>query len=158
MVLAVYLTPNQDVAYVLAIAYVSLSILLGGFYIRISDVPFKILRSISYLSYPRFALQGLAINELTSDDYNGVPNNCLSAGMLGATDAEINSLVNNANASRQQAMDGQSCSFVYAGKDALNFWDFKFSLATCFGALLGFLAFFHIASYVALRTLYKARR
>lgn len=158
MVLAVYLTPNQDVAYVLAIAYVSLSILLGGFYIRISEVPFKVLRYMSYLSYPRFALQGLAINELTPDNYQGVPNNCLSGGMLGATDAEIDSLVNNANATRQQAMDGQSCQFVYNGKDALKFWDFNFSLATCFRALIGFLAFFHVASYIALRTLYKARR
>ena len=158
MVLAVYLTPNQDVAYVLAIAYVSLSILLGGFYIRISEVPFKVLRYMSYLSCPRFALQGLAINELTPDNYQGVPNNCLSGGMLGATDAEIDSLVNNANATRQQAMDGQSCQFVYNGKDALKFWDFNFSLATCFGALIGFLAFFHVASYIALRTLYKARR
>jgi len=48
--------------------------------------------------------------------------------MLGATDAEINALVNNPDAARQQAMDGQSCWFVYSGKDALKFWDFDFSL------------------------------
>ena len=158
MVLAVYLTPNQDVAYVMAIGYVSLSILLGGFYIRVSEISNLGLRYMSYLSYPRFTLQGLAINELTPDNYQGVPNNCLSSGMLGATDAEIDSLVSNPNATQQQAMDGQSCTFVYKGADTLKFWDFDFSLGTCFAALVGFLAFFHVASYIALRTLYKARR
>lgn len=34
----------------------------------------------------------------------------------------------------------------------------QFSLGACFGALIAFLAFFHIASYFCLRTLYKARR
>lgn len=34
----------------------------------------------------------------------------------------------------------------------------QFSLGGCFGALIAFLAFFHIASYFCLRTLYKARR
>jgi ATP-binding cassette, subfamily G (WHITE), member 2 len=159
MVLAVYLTPNQDVAYVISIAYVSLSILLSGFYIRASDIPFRILRWMSYLSYPRYAFQGLAMVELNPDIYLGTTTNCLSGGMLGATDGEISTMLNAPDSARMSTMDGQTCIFVYFGSHALKFWDLsKMSLATNFGALIGFLAYFHVASYVALRTLYKAQR
>ena len=71
----------------------TVSILLGGFYIRIFEIPFAILRYVSFLSYPRFTLQGLAINEMKDDVYK--PQGCLSASLLGATKAEIDNLINN---------------------------------------------------------------
>lgn len=185
-------------------AYVTVSILLGGFYIRIFEIPFAILRYISFLSYPRFTLQGLAINEMKDDVYK--PQGCLSASMLGATKAEIDNLVNNDTQAEQGRMGGTKCTLVADGAGTMDYWDFKvsfvlscfetvlrgrekesergraaripkssllpfldliknselfslqFSLGGCFGALIAFLTFFHIASYFCLRTLYKARR
>ena len=108
------------------------------------------------MSYPRFTLQGLAINEMKDDVYK--PQGCLSASLLGATKAEIDNLINNDTQAEQGRMGGTKCTLVADGSGTMDYWDFKFSLGGCFGALIAFLAFFHIASYFCLRTLYKARR
>jgi len=113
----------QDIAYVLAVAYVTVSILLGGFYIRIFEIPFAILRYISFLSYPRFTLQGLAINEMRDDVYR--PQGCLSASMLGATKAEIDALVSNDTQAEQGRMGGTKCTLVADGNGTMEYWDFK---------------------------------
>ena len=52
----VWLTPNQDLAYVLATGYVASSILLSGFYLRVTDMSLALMRSLSYLSYTKCAL------------------------------------------------------------------------------------------------------
>ncbi len=51
----VWLTPNQDLAYVLATGYVASSILLSGFYLRVTDMSLALMRSLSYLSYTKCA-------------------------------------------------------------------------------------------------------
>ncbi len=51
----VWLTPNQDLAYVLATGYVASSILLSGFYLRVTDMALSLMRSLSYLSYTKCA-------------------------------------------------------------------------------------------------------
>ena len=114
---------SQDIAYVLAVAYVTVSILLGGFYIRIFEIPFAILRYVSFLSYPRFTLQGLAINEMKDDVYK--PQGCLSASLLGATKAEIDNLVNNDTQAEQGRMGGTKCTLVADGAGTMDYWDFK---------------------------------
>lgn len=50
-----WLTPNQDLAYVLATGYVASSILLSGFYLRVTDMALGLMRSLSYLSYTKCA-------------------------------------------------------------------------------------------------------
>jgi Flp pilus assembly protein protease CpaA len=52
-VFCVWLTPNQDLAYVLATGYVAASILLSGFYLRINDMKLAFMRGLSYLSYTK---------------------------------------------------------------------------------------------------------
>lgn len=54
-VFCVWLTPNQDLAYVLATGYVASSILLSGFYLRVTDMALGLMRSLSYLSYTKCA-------------------------------------------------------------------------------------------------------
>lgn len=54
-VFCVWLTPNQDLAYVLATGYVAASILLSGFYLRIDDMKLAFMRGLSYLSYTKCA-------------------------------------------------------------------------------------------------------
>ena len=54
-VFCVWLTPNQDLAYVLATGYVASSILLSGFYLRVTDMALSLMRSLSYLSYTKCA-------------------------------------------------------------------------------------------------------
>jgi hypothetical protein len=80
----------QDLAYVLATGYVAVSILLGGFYIRISEIKLAPLKWLSNLSYPLFTMQGLAHLELSGIRYR--PAGCIAAGMPGATDAELNTV------------------------------------------------------------------
>ena len=48
-----WLTPNQDLAYVLATGYVAASILLSGFYLRIGDMRRAFMRGLSWLSYTK---------------------------------------------------------------------------------------------------------
>ncbi|KAK9802008.1 hypothetical protein WJX73_010401 [Symbiochloris irregularis] len=61
----VWLTPNQDLAYVLATGYVAASILVSGFFIRLHDLKVAPMYWISFLSYPRYAVSGTAQLELT---------------------------------------------------------------------------------------------
>ena len=70
----------QDLAYVLATSYVATSILLSGFYIRIRDMRVSVMRGLAYLSYTKYAMQGVSRLELlgrTFDDSscptNGMP-------------------------------------------------------------------------------------
>ena len=53
-VFCVWLTPNQDLAYVLATGYVAASILLSGFYLRVADMKLAVMRGLSYLSYTKY--------------------------------------------------------------------------------------------------------
>ena len=52
-VFCVWLTPNQDLAYVLATGYVASSILLSGFYLSINDMKLGFMKGLSYLSYTK---------------------------------------------------------------------------------------------------------
>ncbi|CAL5218719.1 g432 [Coccomyxa viridis] len=63
MVFCVYVSANQDIAYVLATGYVGLSILLSGFFVRPSQLKIAPLLWLSYISYPRWCFAGLAQNE-----------------------------------------------------------------------------------------------
>jgi hypothetical protein len=56
----VWLTPNQDLAYVLATGYVAASILLSGFYLRVADMRLAVMRGLSWLSYTKCARSPLS--------------------------------------------------------------------------------------------------
>lgn len=72
----------QDLAYVLATSYVATSILVSGFYIRIRDMRVSIMRGLSYLSYTKYAMQGVSRLELSGRRFDDT--NCPAAGELSA--------------------------------------------------------------------------
>jgi ATP-binding cassette, subfamily G (WHITE), member 2 len=156
VVLCVYLTPNQDLAFVLAVSYVAISILLGGFYAPLTDIKIAPLRWLSYLSYPRYTFQGMVRNELLPDRYR--PQGCLSNALLGATEAEINNLRSNTTLQAAAGGGGFNCKMVADGKGALSFWDFTLPWKVIVPAMLAFYFGFHILSYLALSRLHKAKR
>lgn len=83
-VFCVWLTPNQDLAYVLATGYVASSILLAGFYMRIGDMNLQFLRYFSYLSYTKYAMEGVAHLELRGMLYPGCSGNRLPHSLVAA--------------------------------------------------------------------------
>lgn len=54
----------QDMAYTIATGYVALSILLAGFYIRISAIKAGFVRALSWLTYTKYSVQALGRIEL----------------------------------------------------------------------------------------------
>lgn len=70
-VFCVWLTPNQDLAYVLATGYVASSILLSGFYLRTRDMQLRVMRVLSHLSYTKYAMEGVAQVELRGQTWDG---------------------------------------------------------------------------------------
>lgn len=70
-VFCVWLTPNQDLAYVLATGYVASSILLSGFYLRTRDMQLRVMRVLSHLSYTKYAMEGVAQVELRGQKWDG---------------------------------------------------------------------------------------
>jgi hypothetical protein len=83
-VFCVWLTPNQDLAYVLATGYVASSILLSGFYMRIADMRLYTLRFLSYLSYTKYAMEGVSKMELSGIIYPGCSGSRLPHGFSAA--------------------------------------------------------------------------
>ena len=156
VVLCVYLTPNQDIAFVLATSYVAISILLGGFYIPIEMITIAPLRWLSYLSYPRYTLNGLARNDMGPVKYR--PQGCLSEALLGATEAEIKNLQTNQTLLAQSGRNGFDCKIVDGGNAALAFWGFTLDWKIICIGLAAFYFGFHVLSYLSLSRLYKARR
>ena len=156
VVLCVYLTPNQDLAFVLAVSYVAISILLGGFYAPLKDIKIAPLRWLSYLSYPRYIFQGMVRNELMPDKYR--PQGCLSSALLGATQAEIDQLRTNTTLQALAGGGGFDCKMVANGAGALDFWDFKLRWSAIIPGMVCFYLGFHILSYLCLSRLHKAKR
>ena len=70
-------------AFVVATAYVALSILLSGFYIRVADMAVSVMRGLSWISYTKYAsahppfwLWGRACSLLTAAAANGLHHCC----------------------------------------------------------------------------------
>jgi hypothetical protein len=88
-VFCVWLTPNQDLAYVLATGYVASSILLSGFLLRTQDMKLPVMRWMSYASYTKYAMEGVSRLELAGMTWDGCGGGGadLMAGLKEATDA-----------------------------------------------------------------------
>ena len=54
----------QDMAYTVATGYVATSILLSGFYLRISAIKYAVIRGLSWASYTKYAMQAMGRIEL----------------------------------------------------------------------------------------------
>ena len=71
---------HQDMAYVLATGYVASSILLSGFYLRIKAIKIGFIRALSWLSYTKYAMQGMGRIELHNRTWDASTCNQTSAG------------------------------------------------------------------------------
>jgi ABC-type multidrug transport system permease subunit len=65
LVLSAYLTNSQDLAFVVAVTYVTWSILLGGFIVRLSQL-YSVLRGLSYLFPLRYTFQALVLLQVST--------------------------------------------------------------------------------------------
>ena len=160
---ATYITPTQDMAYLIAIAYMSACLMLDGTYVRFSEMT-RLQRGISNLTYLKFMLYGLLGNELDPvgaypSRANGKPP-CISRGALGATAKELNRLVDTPEARQRARLGGLKCEDVPDGHAALKVFMSVFitSPAEAAAILVGFLAVFHVIAYVGARYMYKAQR
>ena len=57
----------QDSASALAGLYVSFSLLICGYYIRVSDMTLSFVRGLSWASFNKYAFQAVAVTELGRD-------------------------------------------------------------------------------------------
>eukprot|EP00884_Botryococcus_braunii_P013823 jgi/Botrbrau1/22441/Bobra.0091s0043.1 len=64
MIMCVYASPTQDIAYAAAVGYVAVSTFLCGFFLRISEIQIVPLRWLSYTSYPKYVVSAMAWVEL----------------------------------------------------------------------------------------------
>lgn len=160
---ATYITPTQDMAYLVSIAYMSACLMLDGTYVRFSEMT-AVQRGISNLTYLKFMLYGLLGNEL--DPVGNYPNRangrppCISRGALGATAKELNKLVDTPEARQRARLGGLKCEDVVDGHAALKVFmsEFITSPAHAAAILCGFLVVFHVIAYVGARYMYKAQR
>lgn len=57
--LAAVLAPNQDLAYMAAIVWTAINLLFSGFFVSVSDMPFRWMAFLEYITAFYFALEGL---------------------------------------------------------------------------------------------------
>ena len=67
-----------------ATAYVACSILWSGFYIRIADMKVSLMRGLSWLSYTKYAMMGVARVELQDRVYDTTA--CTQASPTGSSE------------------------------------------------------------------------
>ena len=163
LVAATYVTPTQDMAYLLSIAYLSASLMLDGTYVRFTEMT-ALQRGISNLSYLKFMLFGLLGVEFDPvkkypPRSNGKPP-CISRGALGATAKELSKLVDTAEARQRARLGGLKCEDVVDGHAALKVFmsTMLTSPENAAAILVGFLVVFHVIAYVGARYMYKAQR
>ena len=65
-----HLNLMQDAAFTLGSLYVTICLVLCGFYIRISDIRLSVLKGLSWACFSKYTFQGLAVNELKDRPYD----------------------------------------------------------------------------------------
>ena len=165
LVAFVYGSDTQDMAYINAVGYSSLGVLLMGFWVRIQHIRLPPLRWLSYIFYQRWALQGFSHNELSGRKFY-YPSNCKqwdSNPALYAAAKEAwpkdprNNPFNIPVARLSERQRTPTCSELNSGDDILRFWGFTITAWQSVGLMLLFYGLFHVASFLALRSLVKRR-
>lgn len=67
-------------------------------------------------------------------------------------------ITHNAQLAAQAASQGFTCQPTATGNQVLQFWELTLSIAEVTAILLGFYAFFHVVSFIALAALYRQKR
>ncbi|KAK9791189.1 hypothetical protein WJX73_005888 [Symbiochloris irregularis] len=149
----VWITPNQDVAFALGVAYVSLCVLVTDFFINYSELKILPAKWVSWISFTRYALQGLA--RLQYDNTVFAEPGSIINGLPGAS---IGSLSNSGLNVASGVQAGFKPTFISNGTQVLEYYEFSFSTGLSIGALVAFYVVFHLMSYVAMAYFNKKQR
>ena len=174
LVAFVYGSHTQDMAYMNAVGYSTLGILLMGFWIRIRLIRIPPLRWLSYIFYHRWALVGFSENELTGRRFfypDGCQNwpapygiapfdkNNDTAGYEEAKKTWPMDPANNyLNLPIQYLTESQlqpKCTELQSGQGVLEYWGFEQTAWQIVLVLLLFYSVFHAISYFYLKKLVR---
>jgi len=165
LVAFVYGSDTQDMAYMNAVGYSTLGVLLMGFWVRIQYIKIAPLRWASVIFYQRWVLQGFSHNELAGRKFY-YPSDCKQWETNPALyeKAKVdwprdprNNPFNIPVARLSERQKTPTCSELNSGDDILRFWGFTITAWQSVGILLFFYGLFHVASFLALRSLVKRR-
>jgi hypothetical protein len=186
LVFFTYSSHTQDMAYMHAVGYMTLGILLMGFWIRIRLIRVLPLRWLSYVFYHRWALAGFTYNELAGRRFF-YPNRCQywpapqgfapfnnGGGDAAAFDAArepwLTDPANNPFKVPERFLTDEqkvpSCTELQSGDSILQYWFGNgdgskeahiVKTGEAIAILFLFYAVFHVLSFVALRGLVKKR-
>lgn len=126
---------GQDIAFSIASLYVSFSLLISGFYIRVSDMTLSVARGLSWASFNKYSFQALARTEL--QDRSWPSTTCV----------------------RETDPNFQPGNILCRGtsNQLLEYYDYKLSVPQAVAAMLGYWGLFCLFSYWALLRLCKRR-
>ena len=173
LVLCVYSVSSQDIAFATGIGTAALGALLMGYLVRIKRIPAAPLRWLSYLVFHRWSFSGLTWAEMHGrrffyptgcerwpGDSGVAPFNATSRPSDLADldrvrvdwwrDASVNPLGLPKKYLKPYQLEPK-CTELQDGNDMLDFWGSTVSAPAACGILLGFLAAFHLLSWMALR-------
>jgi len=152
--LAATLAPNQDIAFMLAIAWTAVNLLMSNFFIMYDQMTLSWLSQLRWVSAMGYAFDGLAQLELSGDMYN------CSSGAPGGVVQLLPQLLPNTTllssqlVTQQLQEPGQDC---VADTDAvLQYLGHARPIGMTIGILLGYLGVLHVATLAAL--VYITRR
>jgi hypothetical protein len=146
--LASTLAPNQDLAFMISIAWTAVNLLMSNFFITYDQMGLNWLSQLRWLSAMGYSFDGLAQLELRGALYDcsgGLPESVISLlpGLLPNTTLVTSPLVTG-----QLAQPGEGC--VADTSAVLAFLGLSRPIASTAAILLGYLLVVHLATYAAL--------
>ena len=73
LVFTIWWFEGQDSAFSVATIYITFSLLICGFYIRIKDMTLSVIRGLTWASYCKYTFQALAYTELEDRTWDPAP-------------------------------------------------------------------------------------
>jgi hypothetical protein len=150
-------SPNQDVAFMVAIGWTALNLLLSNFFITFDQLTLKPFSQLRYLSAMGYAFEGLTRAELSGRTYN------CSSGMDPSRLTLIERLIPAAKGALdmpvvQQALrnPGENCE-LHADA-VLGLYGMERGFGMLAGVLVGYLAALHLATFLSLVMLSRRER
>ncbi|KAL6756257.1 ABC-2 type transporter-domain-containing protein [Haematococcus lacustris] len=145
---AAILAPNQDMAFMMAIAWTAVNLLMSNFFIMYSQMAFNWLSQLRWISAMGYAFGGLAQEELRHAAYNcsqGIAPGIVSLlpRLLPNTPALNSPLVS-------QSLNNPGASCELRGDALLQYFNLTRPFAATLGIMLGYLLVMHILTYLAL--------
>eukprot|EP00803_Ostreobium_quekettii_P007966 evm.model.scf_884EXC.7 EVM.evm.TU.scf_884EXC.7 scf_884EXC:39023-46896(-) len=157
---AAVVTKNQDTAFMLAITFTAVNILLSNYFIPFDQIRFGWISIIHYISAMAYTFEGLVQLEFEGVVFNcsegtsflGVNSNDLTRQAFPGVE-ENNPIVLNPVVSNTLENPGDDC--IFNGTTIVNFFDLERSYGESFAILVGYLAILHVLTFLGLTYLAK---